>query len=170
MSFCFDLNSCNLKGLLISKLNIVFEFQILLCSSFIFWRNQQFLFLRNVSLVCIIFQNFRLGRILSFYEIESFIWKFEHVDVYICLVGGVVIFDESWAGKGIDSRVNAIHGPVFSETEVNPAVNLTYSEHRLADIQCSTSGKPFECSIFCRGDLELMTDKLSEVLFLFLYV
>ena len=127
-----------------------------------------FFFAKCISFF-LIFQNFRLWRILSFYEIEVFIWKFEHVDVYICLVGGVVIFDESWAGKGIDSRVNAVHGPVFSETEVNPAVSLTYSEHRLADIQCSTIGEPFECSIFCCGNWELMTDKLSEVLFLFIY-
>ena len=64
--------------------------------------------------------------------------------------------------------MNAVHGPVFRETEVNPAVSLTYSEHRLADIHCSTIGEPFECSIFCRGDWELMTDKLRELLFLFL--
>ena len=145
-------------------MNFKFYYILLLFSE----DNQQFPFC-EMYLLFLIFQNFRLWRILSFYEIEVFIWKFEHVDVYICLVGGVVIFDESWAGKGIDSRVNAVNGPVFSETEVNPAVSLTYSEHRLADIQCSTIGEPFECSIFCRGDWELMTDKLSEVLFLFIY-
>ena len=64
--------------------------------------------------------------------------------------------------------MNNFHCPVFSEEEVNPAENLTYSEHRLADIHCSTIGEPFECSIFCRGDWELMTDKLRELLFLFL--
>ena len=169
LPFCFDLNSCNLKGLLISKLNMVFEFQILLYSSFIFWRQSTISFLRNVSLACKIFQYFRLRWILSFYQIEVFIWKFEYVAIYICLVSGVVIFDESWAGKGIGSRVNNVHGPVFRDAEVNSAMNLTYSEHRLADIHCSTIGEPFECSIFCCGNWELMTDKLSEVLFLFIY-
>jgi len=63
-----------------------------------------------------------------------------------------------------------VHGSplVFSEAEVNPAKNITYSEHRLDDIHGNTSGEPFEGSIFCFSDLELMTDKVSEVLFLFL--
>ena len=63
-----------------------------------------------------------------------------------------------------------MHGspPVFSEEEVNSAKNITYSEHRLDDIHGNTSGEPFESSIFCFSDLELMTDKVSEVLFLFL--
>ena len=65
--------------------------------------------------------------------------------------------------------MNTVHCPVFSDAEVNPEENLTYSEHRLADIHYSTSGEPFECSTFCLGDWELMTDKLSEGLFLFLY-
>ena len=43
------------------------------------------------------------------YEIEVFIWKFEYEAVYICLVGGVVIFDESWAGKGLDSQLCMVH-------------------------------------------------------------
>ena len=109
--------------------------------------------------------DFPSQRILSFYEIEVFIWKFEHEAIYICLVGGVVIFDESWAGKGIDSRVNMVHDPVFIDAEVNPAANLTYSERRLADIHGNTSGEPFEGSIFCLGDWKLMTDKLREVFF-----
>ena len=82
-----------------------------------------FIFLVNptsVSQVCKIFQNFPLRWILFFYKIEVFIWKFEHETVYVCLVGGVVIFDESWVGKGIDSRVNTVHGPVFSDAEVKP--------------------------------------------------
>ena len=111
--------------------------------------------------------DFPSQRILSFYEIEVFIWKFEHEAIYICLVGGVVIFDESWAGKGIDSRVNTVHYPVFIDAEVNLATKLTYSEHRLADIHGNTSGEPFEGSIFCLVYLELLTDKL-KVLFLFL--
>ena len=63
-----------------------------------------------------------------------------------------------------------MHGspPVFSDAEVTPAKNITYSEHRLDDIHCNTSGEPFEGSIFCFSDLELMTDKVSEVLFLYL--
>ena len=67
-------------------------------------------------------------------------------------------------------RYSTVHGspPVFSEAEVNPAKNITYSEHRLDDIHGNTSGEPFEGSIFCLSDLELMTDKVSEVLFLFL--
>ena len=97
-------------------------------------------------------QNFPSRRILSFYEIEAFIWKFEHEDVYISLVGGVIIFDELWAGKGIDSRVNKVHGPVFSGAVVNPDVNLTYSEHRFADIHGNISGEPFEGSIICFGN------------------
>ena len=99
--------------------------------------------------------DFPSRRILSFYEIEVFIWKFEHEAIYICLVGGVVIFDESWAGKGIDSRVNTVHYPVFIDAEVNPAANLTYSEHRLDDIHGNTSEEPFEGSIFYLGDWEL---------------
>ena len=99
--------------------------------------------------------DFPSQRILSFYEIEVFIWKLEHVVVYICLVGGVVIFDESWAGKGIDSRVNTVHGPVFSDAEVNSAANLTYSENRLDDIHGNTSEETFEGSIFYLGDWEL---------------
>ena len=86
--------------------------------------------------------------------IEVFIWKFENVVVYICLVGGVVIFDESWAGKGIDNLVNTVHGPIFSDAEVNPAANLTYSENRLADIHGNTR-EPFEGSIFYLGDWEM---------------
>jgi len=46
-------------------------------------------------------------------------------------------------------------------------VNLTYSEHRFADIHGNISGEPFEGSIIYFGNLELMTDKLREVLFLF---
>ena len=41
-----------------------------------------------------------------------------------------------------------VHGPVFSDEEVNPAANLTYSEHRLDDIYGNTSGETFEGSIF----------------------
>ena len=70
--------------------------------------------------------------------------------------------------KGIDSRVSTVHGPVFSETEVNPASALTHSEHRLADIHGSTSREPFDGNIFCLCDWELMNDKLREMLFLFL--
>ena len=56
--------------------------------------------------------------------------------------------------KGIDSLVNNAHGPVFSDTEVNPAANLTYSENRLDDIHGNTR-EPFKSSIFCLGDCEL---------------
>ena len=56
--------------------------------------------------------------------------------------------------KGIDSLVNNVHGPVFSDTEVNPAANLTYSENRLDDIHGNTR-EPFKSSIFCLGDCEL---------------
>ena len=61
-----------------------------------------------------------------------------------------------------------VYGPFFSDAEVNPAANLTYSEHWLDGIHGNTSGEPFGGSIFCLGDWELMTDKLKEVLFLFL--
>ena len=54
--------------------------------------------------------------------------------VYICLVGGVVIFDELWAFTGIDIRVNSIHCPDFGNSEVNLAALLIYSEHMFADI------------------------------------
>jgi len=50
--------------------------------------------------------------------------------------------------------VNTVHGPIFSDEEVNPAANLTYSENRLADIHGNTRD-PFESSIFCLGDWEL---------------
>ena len=78
-----------------------------------------------------------------------------------------VIFDESWADKGIDSRVNSVHYPVFIDPEINSATNLTYSENRLDDIHGNTSEEPFRGCIFCLGDWELVTDKLREVLFLF---
>ena len=97
-------------------------------------------------------QNFPYRRILSFYQIKAFIWKFEHEDVYISLVGGAIIFDELWAGKGIDSRVNTVHGPVFSDADVNLAMNLAYSEHRLDDIHGNTSEEPFGGCIFCFAD------------------
>ena len=61
-----------------------------------------------------------------------------------------------------------VHDPVFIDAEVNPAAKLTYSEYRLDDIHGNTSGEPFEGSIFCLGDWKLMTDKLREVIFLFL--
>ena len=64
--------------------------------------------------------------------------------------------------------MNTVHYPVFIDAEVNLAAKLTYSEHRLADIHGNTSGEPFEGSIFCLGDWELVTDELREVLFLFL--
>jgi len=64
--------------------------------------------------------------------------------------------------------VNTVHYPVFIDAEVNPAAKLTYSEHRPDDIHVNTSGEPFEGSIFCLGDWKLMTDKLREVIFLFL--
>ena len=47
-----------------------------------------------------------------------------------------------------------VHSPVFSEEEVNPAANLTYSENRLADIHGNTR-EHFESSIFYLGDWEL---------------
>ena len=56
--------------------------------------------------------------------------------------------------KGIDSLVNNVHGPVFSDIEVNPAANLTYSENRLDDIHGNTR-EPFEGSIFYLGDWEM---------------
>lgn len=59
--------------------------------------------------------------------------------VYICLVGGVVIFDELLAFTGIDIRVNLIHFPVFGDSEVNLAALLIYSEHMFADIHDKTS-------------------------------
>ena len=127
----------------------------------LFW----FIFLMiptSLSHVCKIFQNFPLRRILFIYEIEVFLlkrWALHRFSVlfpfrgsgcavYICLVGGVVIFDESWAGKGIDSRVNTVHVPVFSDAEVNPAANLTYSENRLADIHGNDSGAHCEVMYF----------------------
>ena len=55
----------------------------------------------------------------------------------------------------IDSRVNTVHGPVFSDAEVNSAANLTYSENRLDDIHGNTSEETFEGSIFYLGDWEL---------------
>ena len=56
--------------------------------------------------------------------------------------------------KGIDSLVNNVQGPIFSDTEVNPAANPTYSENRLDDIHGNTR-EPFEGSIFYLGDWEM---------------
>ena len=56
--------------------------------------------------------------------------------------------------KGIDSLVNNVHGPVFSDADVNLVMNLAYSEHRLDDIHGNTR-EPFEGSIFCLGDWEM---------------
>ena len=50
--------------------------------------------------------------------------------------------------------MNTVHGPIFSDAEVNPAANLTYSENRLADIHGNTR-EPFEGSIFYLGDWEM---------------
>ena len=47
--------------------------------------------------------------------------------------------------------MNTVHGPIFSDAEVNPAANLTYSENRLVDIHGNTR-EPFEGSIFYLGD------------------
>ena len=49
--------------------------------------------------------------------------------VYICLVGGIVIFDEILAFTGIDIRVNSVHCPGFGDSEVNLAALLIYSKH-----------------------------------------
>ena len=57
--------------------------------------------------------------------------------------------------KGIDSRVNKVHGPVFSDADVSLAMNLAYSEHRLDDIHGNTSEEPFESCIFCLGGWNL---------------
>ncbi len=59
--------------------------------------------------------------------------------VYICLVGGVVIFDELLAFTGIDIRVNKVHCPGFGDSEVNLAALLIYSKHMFADIHDKTS-------------------------------
>ena len=56
--------------------------------------------------------------------------------------------------KGIDSLVNNVQGPIFSDTEVNPAANLTYSENRLDDIH-GNAREPFKSSIFYLGDWEM---------------
>ena len=69
--------------------------------------------------------------------------------VYICLVGGVVIFDELWAFTGIDIRVNSIHCPVFGDSEVNLAALLIYSEHIFADIHGKASWAPYEVRLLC---------------------
>jgi len=58
--------------------------------------------------------------------------------VYICLVFGVVIFDELWVVTDIDVLVNTVHDPDFDDTKINPASLLIYSEHRIADIHSKT--------------------------------
>ena len=68
--------------------------------------------------------------------------------VYICLVGGVVIFDELWAFTGIDIRVFKIHYPVFGDSEVNLAALLIYSKHMFADIHGKDSWAPYEVRLF----------------------
>ena len=50
LAFCLDLNFWNLKDFLISKLNMVFKFQISLHYSFIFWRQSTISFLQNNAL------------------------------------------------------------------------------------------------------------------------
>ena len=112
----------------------------------------------SVSHVCKIFQNFPLRLKLSVYEIEFLLLKMwarhrfsalfplrgSGFAVYICLVGGVVIFDELWAFTGIDIWVNTVLGPVYGDTEVNPDAILTYSEHMFADIHGNDSGATYE--------------------------
>ena len=80
------------------------------------------------------------NRILPFENVAShrfsalFPFRGSGFAIYICLEGGVVIFDELWAFTGIDIRVNLIHFPVFGDSEVNLAALLIYSEHMFADI------------------------------------
>ena len=75
------------------------------------------------------FENVSTSPFLSFISLRD-----SGCAVYLCLVGGVVIFDELWAFTGIDIRVNLIHFPVFGDSEVNLAALLIYSEHMFADI------------------------------------
>ena len=78
---------------------------------------------------CLPFENVSKSPFFSFISLRS-----SRRAIYICLVGGVVIFDELWAFTGIDIRVNLIHFPVFGDSEVNLAALLIYSEHMFADI------------------------------------
>ena len=87
---------------------------------------------------------------------------------YICLIFGVVIFDELWVAMDIDIRVNTVHGPVFDDVEVSPAALLTYSEHMFADIHGNVSGDHYDVNVLCFGEREIMPDKLRKVLLPFL--
>ena len=60
------------------------------------------------------------------------------------------------------------HGPVFINSEVNPASLFIYSEHRLDDIHCNNRGAHCEGNVLYFGEREFMTDNFREVLFLFL--
>ena len=60
------------------------------------------------------------------------------------------------------------HGPVFINSEVNPASLFIYSEHRLDDIHCNIRGAHCEGNVLYFDVMEFMPVKLREALFLFL--
>ena len=64
--------------------------------------------------------------------------------------------------------MNTFHGPVFINSEVNPASLFIYSEHRLDDIHCNVRGAHCEGNVLFFDVMEFMPDKLREALFLFL--
>ena len=64
--------------------------------------------------------------------------------------------------------MNTFHGPVFINSEVNPASLFIYSEHRLDDIHCNTRGAHCEGNVLYFDVMEFLPVKLREALFLFL--
>ena len=64
--------------------------------------------------------------------------------------------------------MNTFHGPVFINSEVNPASLFIYSEHRLDDIHCNVRGAHCEGNVLYFVVMEFMAVKLREALFLFL--
>ena len=106
---------------------------------------------------CLPFENVSKSPFFSFISLRS-----SRRAVYICLVGGVVIFDELLAFTGIDIRVNTVHCPGFGDSEVNLAALLIYSKHMFADIHDKTSWAPYEVRLLCFSERELMSYKFSE--------
>ena len=64
--------------------------------------------------------------------------------------------------------MNTFHGPVFINSEVNPASLFIYSEHRLDDIHCKARGAHCKGNVLYFDVIKFSPDKLREALFLFL--
>ena len=64
--------------------------------------------------------------------------------------------------------MNTVHGLVFDGAQVNPTSLLTYSEQSLADIHGNLFGAHCLGNLLYFGAREFITDKLREVLLLFL--